>query len=141
MVDWCRRSRPVLIAAAFVTFFTTFSPQAYASEAELVLPDLNQATFGGISGYTLLGLGLVVCLAGLAFGLVIYHHLRRLPVHRSMLEVSELIYETCKTYLRTQGKFILVLWLFIAAIIVAYFGFLAEHTDTAAAERYSTPVR
>jgi K(+)-stimulated pyrophosphate-energized sodium pump len=98
---------------------------ASASEANLVLPDLDQATFlNGIGGRTLLGWGVLVCLGGLAFGLVIYEHLRKLPVHRSMLEVSELIYETCKTYLKTQGKFILVLWVFIAAIMVAYFGFL-----------------
>ena len=62
---------------------------------------------------------MTICLAGLAFGLVIYEHLRKLPVHKSMLDVSELIYETCKTYLKTQGKFILVLWVFIAAIMVA----------------------
>jgi hypothetical protein len=68
--------------------------------------------------------GLVVCLLGLVFGLVIYKQLKNLPVHPSMLEISELIYETCKTYLVTQGKFILLLEIFIGAIIVLYFGVL-----------------
>ena len=72
----------------------------------------------------LLLVGLLICAAGLIFGLVFYRQLKKLPVHRSMLEVSELIYATCKTYLFNQGKFILLLWLFIAAVIVAYFGFL-----------------
>src|SRR6476646_1636050 len=74
-------------------------------EANLVLPDLSQATFQGINGRSLLMVGLLVCLLGLAFGMVIFTQLKNLPVHRSMLEVSELIYETCKTYLVTQGKF------------------------------------
>ena len=108
-------------ACAIVLFFTG---TASASEADLVLPDLNQVEFHGITGRALLFSGIAICIAGLAFGLVIYKHLKNLPVHRSMLEVSELIYETCKTYLRTQGKFILILWVFIAVIIVAYFGFL-----------------
>src|SRR5207302_4582842 len=87
--------------------------------------DLGSVSFHGISGRALLIGGLVICLAGLFFGLVIYKHLRKLPVHSSMLEVSELIYETCKTYLKTQIKFILVLEAFIAAIIILYFGFLS----------------
>jgi len=94
-------------------------------EASLVLPDLNSAEFlGGIGGKNLLYLGLVVSAAGLVFGLVIYSQLKNLPVHKSMLEVSELIYETCKTYLITQGKFLFVLWLFIGTIIFVYFKFL-----------------
>jgi K(+)-stimulated pyrophosphate-energized sodium pump len=93
-------------------------------EANLVLPDLGQVTFQGINGRTLLMLGLVVCVLGLVFGLVIFRQLKNLPVHRSMHEISELIYETCKTYLITQGKFILLLELFIGVIIVFYFGVL-----------------
>jgi K(+)-stimulated pyrophosphate-energized sodium pump len=77
-----------------------------------------------MSGRSLLLGGFVVCILGLAFGLSISAQLKRLPVHRSMLEVSELIYETCKTYLVTQGKFILLLELFIGAIMVIYFGVL-----------------
>jgi K(+)-stimulated pyrophosphate-energized sodium pump len=94
-------------------------------EANLVLPDLSTVTFlGGIDGHTLLLSGLVVSVLGLLFGLVFYTQLKNLPVHRSMLEVSELIYETCKTYLVTQGRFILLLELFVAVIIVLYFGVL-----------------
>jgi len=94
-------------------------------EANLVLPDLSIVTFGGVNGRTLLMGGLVVCALGLLFGLLTFTELKNLPVHASMREVSELIYETCKTYLVTQGKFILVLWAFIAVIIAAYFGWLA----------------
>jgi K(+)-stimulated pyrophosphate-energized sodium pump len=93
-------------------------------EANLVLPDLSTEQFGGINARTLLTSGLVVCLLGLAFGMTIYVRLKNLPVHRSMLEVSELIYETCKTYLITQGKFILILEAFIGVIMVFYFGVL-----------------
>ncbi|MGB9609936.1 MAG: sodium-translocating pyrophosphatase [Bryobacteraceae bacterium] len=95
-------------------------------EASLVLPDLNQATFFGIGGRSLLMIGLVVCALGLLFGLSIYMRLKNMPVHKSMLEVSELIYETCKTYLATQGRFLLILELFIAVIIVFYFGLLQQ---------------
>src|SRR3954467_3787706 len=93
-------------------------------EANLVVPDLSTATFMGFNGRTLLMFGLVVCALGLAFGLVIYNQLKNMAVHKSMLEVSELIYETCKTYLITQGKFILLLEAFIGSIIVFYFYFL-----------------
>jgi len=78
-------------------------------------------TFGAISGRALLMLGLVVCALGLVFGIVIYSQLKNLPVHASMLEIAELIYETCKTYLITQGRFLLVLEAFIGVIIVLYF--------------------
>jgi K(+)-stimulated pyrophosphate-energized sodium pump len=99
---------------------------AHGGEANLVLPDLASVRFLGITGWQLLLVGIGVCLAGLTAGLYISRQLKRLPVHRSMLEISELIYETCKTYLVTQGKFIAVLWVFIAAIMVAYFGFLTN---------------
>jgi K(+)-stimulated pyrophosphate-energized sodium pump len=95
-------------------------------EANLLLPDLAQEEFLGVDGHTLLLGGLVVCALGLGFGLWIYTQLKNLPVHRSMREISELIYETCKTYLVTQGRFIMILWLFIGAIAGIYFGFLAE---------------
>ncbi len=96
-------------------------------EASLILPDLGSVNFlGGVAGDRLLLGGLLVCLAGLAFGLVIYKQLRNLPVHKAMREISELIYETCKTYLLTQGKFILLLEIFIGAIMVVYFGFLEK---------------
>ena len=95
-------------------------------EANLVVPDLGSVSFRGIPGSSLLMLGLIVCAAGLLFGLVIYSQLKKMPVHKSMLEVSELIYETCKTYLITQGKFILILEIFIGFIILLYFGFLLK---------------
>src|ERR1700704_6448849 len=98
-------------------------------EAGLKLPDLSQISFLGMDGHKLLTIGILFCIFGLIFGLVIYNRLKNLPVHRSMREVSELIYETCKTYLITQGKFLLFLWLFIAVIIVLYFGVLAPVPD------------
>jgi K(+)-stimulated pyrophosphate-energized sodium pump len=97
---------------------------ARADESELVLPDLGSVTFLGMNGRTLLMSGIFVCLAGLAFGLVMYGKLKNMPVHTSMREVSELIYETCKTYLLTQGKFILILEVFIGTILVFYYGWL-----------------
>jgi len=93
-------------------------------EANLVLPDLSSQSFQGINARSLLMGGLLVCLLGLGFGLVIFMRLKNMPVHGSMLEVSELIYETCKTYLVTQGKFILLLEVFIGVIMVFYFGVL-----------------
>ena len=93
-------------------------------EANLVVPDLSSVSFLGMPGTTLLMLGLIVCVAGLLFGLVIYSQLKKMPVHKSMLDISELIYETCKTYLITQGKFILILEVFIGLIILLYFGYL-----------------
>src|SRR5690606_9882167 len=81
---------------------------------------------GGYNGRTLLLIGMAVSALGLVFGLVIYRQLKQMAVHRSMLEVSELIYETCKTYLVTQGKFILLLEVFVGTIIAFYFGVLRD---------------
>ena len=100
------------------------APHAFGSEADIVVPDLGQQTFFGMTGYTLLLIGIVVCFLGMLFGLVTFSRLKGLPVHKSMSEISELIYETCKTYLLTQGRFILILWAFIAVIMVVYFGWL-----------------
>jgi len=99
--------------------------QSEGGEANLHLPDLDSATFlGGIGGRSLLMFGLIFCALGMIFGLFIYNRLKNMEVHKSMLEVSELIYETCKTYLATQGKFLALLECFIGVIIVFYFGFL-----------------
>jgi K(+)-stimulated pyrophosphate-energized sodium pump len=104
---------------------TTAFAQNEGGEASLVLPDLGRVNFlGSVPGSTLLSGGIVVCLLGLAFGLIIFRQLRKMPVHKSMLEISELIYETCKTYLVTQGKFILLLEVFIGVIMIFYFGVL-----------------
>src|SRR6266550_1349873 len=97
-----------------------------SGEANLILPDLSVVDFHGVNGRTLLMSGLLICALGLLFGLATFVQLKNLPVHASMLEVSELIYETCKTYLITQGKFILLLELFIGAIMLLYFGALEK---------------
>ncbi|HEY8134199.1 MAG TPA: sodium/proton-translocating pyrophosphatase, partial [Thermoanaerobaculia bacterium] len=131
MKSWIMR---VLVLATIVV---SVAPFAYAqeshpasearTEANLVLPDLGSVSFLGVSGHTLLIGGIFVCILGGVFGLVMYVQLRNLPVHRSMREISELIYETCKTYLITQGKFIAILWAFIAVIMVVYFGALRHY--------------
>ena len=119
-----------LITFIFTIFAITLGAQAILAspreggEAALKLPDLSEVTFLGVDGHSLLLVGLLFCFLGLMFGLAIYIQLKNLPVHRAMREISELIYETCKTYLITQGKFIMVLWVFIATIVVAYFGVL-----------------
>jgi len=114
-------------AAALLTIFAAASAKAQeaSGEAGLKLPDLSQVSFLGIDGHKLLLFGILICIFGLAFGLAIYTRLKNLPVHKSMRDISELIYETCKTYLFTQGKFLLILWVFIAVVIVLYFGWLA----------------
>jgi K(+)-stimulated pyrophosphate-energized sodium pump len=116
-----------LLTVGAVTALAQPAGESAGGEAGLKLPDLSQVSFfnGAIDGHKLLLIGIVFCLLGLGFGMAIYMRLKNLPVHRAMLEISELIYETCKTYLVTQGKFILVLWAFIAVIIAAYFGWLA----------------
>jgi len=101
--------------------------QEHTGEVNLVLPDLGSkdlGTFLGLSGKGLLSFGLIVCVLGLLFGYIVYQRTRNLPVHKSMLEVSELIYETCKAYLLQQGRFLSILWLFIAVIMAFYFGVL-----------------
>ncbi|PYT78029.1 MAG: sodium-translocating pyrophosphatase [Acidobacteria bacterium] len=126
---WSHVSRLTKVGAgaALFSLLATASARAEqaAGEANLKLPDLSQVTFLGMDGHKLLLFGILFCLFGLAFGLTIYTRLKHLPVHQSMRDISELIYETCKTYLQTQGKFLLLLWAFIAIVIVLYFGFLA----------------
>ena len=118
----------VLRPALALLLALLFAAPAFANtggEANLKLPDLNSVKFfGSVGGRDLLTVGLVVSALGLVFGLVMYSQLKNMPVHKSMLDVSELIYATCKTYLFTQGKFLFVLWLFIAAVIAFYFGYL-----------------
>src|SRR5688500_11777566 len=109
---------------AATTALVSNTPTEHRSEANLVLPELGSVEFLGMGGDRLLMGGLIVCVFGLLFGLMMYMQLKNLPVHRAMREISELIYETCKTYLVTQGKFILLLELFIGAIMAVYFGVL-----------------
>ena len=107
-----------------LVYLVLFASGVLASEVDLILPDLSSVYFGTLSGRTLLMIGLLICLLGLLFGYLIYTKLKKLPVHKSMSDISELIYETCKTYLITQGKFIIFLELLLAIIIIVYFGLL-----------------
>src|SRR5271154_9702 len=132
MGRWCSATKLVAGAVGILTLLSgapafAQGKEDVGGEASLKLPDLSSVSFlnGAIDGHKLLLIGIGVCVLGLIFGLVIYSRLKNLPVHKSMLAVSELIYETCKTYLLTQGKFLLVLWLFIAVVIVLYFGVLS----------------
>jgi K(+)-stimulated pyrophosphate-energized sodium pump len=124
-----RRAATILAATVMTLAFglpTYAQSHRPGGEASLELPDLTQVTFfNNISGHNLLLFGIVICVLGLGFGLAIYMNLQRMPVHRAMREISELIYATCKTYLTTQGKFILILEAFIAVVIVLYFGVLS----------------
>src|SRR6266542_6226797 len=107
------------------------APTLFASEADIKIPDLSQVAFnglGGVSGSMLMYLGIGICAIGAAFGLVQYMQTKALPVHESMAKVSHTIWETCKTYLITQGKFLAILWLLIAACMVYYFKILQENT-------------
>src|ERR1700739_1821916 len=119
-----------LLTVGAAAAFAQPAGEAAGGEASLKLPDLSQVSFfnGAIDGHKLLLIGIVFCAFGLLFGMAIYMRLKNLPVHRAMREISELIYETCKTYLVTQGKFILLLWVFIAVIILLYFGAL-QHME------------
>jgi K(+)-stimulated pyrophosphate-energized sodium pump len=119
------KSAAALLCMLFPTLAFAQPEHAAGGEANLTLPDLTTVQFFGINGHALLMIGLLFCVGGLLFGLAIYVQLKNSPVHRTMLEISDLIYETCKTYLVTQGKFIMLLWVFIAVIISLYFGVLA----------------
>jgi len=125
LLDRTGRRRLLLLAVATVLGVLGAAP-ASASEADLVLPDFRSVSFLGVTGHDLLLAGLVVCLGGVVFGWLMYNQLKNLPVHRSMREISELIFETCKTYLVTQGKFILLLEVFIGIVMIFYFGWLRD---------------
>jgi K(+)-stimulated pyrophosphate-energized sodium pump len=127
-LKWQYRIVAALMGLLLPTLASAQTEPAGGGEASLTLPDLSSVSFAhffGLNGHDLLTWGLLFCVGGLLFGLTIYVQLKNLPVHRTMREMSELIYETCKTYLITQGKFILLLWVFIAVIISLYFGVLA----------------
>ncbi|MGC2247178.1 MAG: sodium-translocating pyrophosphatase, partial [Terriglobales bacterium] len=124
-----RIARAAAVLATFLCVITTCALAQAAGEAggeaSLKVPDLSTVSFLGMNGHNLLLIGIAFCVFGLLFGMTIYMRLKNLPVHRAMLDISELIYETCKTYLVTQGKFLMLLWAFIAVVIVMYFGWLA----------------
>src|ERR1039457_2060970 len=120
------KKKPYLWAALSAAVLT-LSPRAFAGDADIKIPDLTDVQFpglGGIHGTTLMYLGLGVCLIGAIFGLWQYFQTKALPVHESMAQVSESIWETCKTYLFTQGKFLSILWVLIAACMLYYFLYL-----------------
>jgi K(+)-stimulated pyrophosphate-energized sodium pump len=121
-----KRLAPAVFSALLTAVSLAVASPALASEADLVMPALDQATFfsGAVDGWMLLMIGLVVCLGGLGFGMFMFVRVRNLPVHESMREISELIFETCKTYLLQQGKFILGLEVLIGTIIAIYFGII-----------------
>jgi len=108
----------------------SFIPSLRAGESDIKLPDLNTVTFmgGSLSGSAVLLTGLVVCLIGMVFGWIQYIQTKNLPVHSSMASVSNMIWETCKTYLAQQGKFLVVLWILIAACMTYYFSALSGQT-------------
>ncbi len=117
----------------FVFLFTTLlaSTGVYAGESDINIPDLTTVKFnglGGVSGVNLMYVGLVICVIAAVFGLFQYKQTKALPVHESMAKVSNIIWETCKTYLFTQGKFLAILWLLIAACMVYYFKVLQGNT-------------
>jgi K(+)-stimulated pyrophosphate-energized sodium pump len=126
------RNNPAKFLGAALTILMLNASRAFAQpseavggEASLQLPDLSSVSFLGMDGHKLLTIGLIFCAFGLIFGLAICLQLKKMPVHKSMGDISDLIYETCKTYLVTQGKFLMILWAFIAVVILAYFGWLA----------------
>ncbi|MBW7895767.1 MAG: sodium-translocating pyrophosphatase [Opitutaceae bacterium] len=117
------------IPAVVATLAAFATPSLLAGEADIKIPDLTQVTFdglGGIGGVTLMYIGIVICAIGAIFGLVQYRQTKALPVHPSMGAVSHTIWETCKTYLFTQGKFLAILWVLIGACMIYYFGFLSH---------------
>jgi K(+)-stimulated pyrophosphate-energized sodium pump len=132
---WSQRRRMAKTFAASVAVTLLGAAGAFArppeaapsGEANLKLPDLHSVQFLGITGHRLLAIGMLFCIFGLLFGLVTYSRLKNLPVHHAMAEMSELIWETCKTYIIQQGKFLLLLWSFIAVIILLYFGVLLKY--------------
>jgi len=119
---------PTAVVAAPAAAVATPAPQEAGGEANLKVPDLSTVNFLGTPGHKLLMYGLIVCAFGFVFGITIFNQLKRLPVHESMREVSELIYETCKTYLITQGKFLMILEVFIGLVMILYFGVL-QHME------------
>src|SRR5262249_28010407 len=139
------RAGCAVLAAAMLLAFFGATPALAADgehkaggEVNIVLPDLTNTSvkaefLGGQSGHNLLMIGLLVSALGLGFGLWIFMRLKNMEVHKSMLDISELIYATCKAYLLRQGKFLLILWAFVAAAMTAYFLLLVGVSGTAMA--------
>lgn len=133
--------KPSSIKRLILFLLALTGPALMASEANIKVPDLRQVTFdglGGVGGVTLMYWGILICLLGGVFGLVQYWQTKALPVHDSMARVSHTIWETCKTYLWTQGKFLSILWVLIGVCMVYYFGFLTDHTDEVTGQAMGT---
>jgi len=127
LLHWCSCLGPLLAGVLLPgTALAAKEPHSGGGEANLVLPDLGSVTVMGMSGRSLLLIGMLICFAGIGFGVMTLLQVKRMPAHRSMTEISQLIWETCKTYLFTQGKFLLWLEVLIGAVIVLYFGILLE---------------
>ena len=116
-------ARKGLALAALVPAF--LATAAFAGEADIKLPDVKGADFGGLTGNTIMMIGLGITVIGMLFGLLQYKQTVALPAHKSMLAVSNIIWETCKSYIIQQGKYLSVLWLLIAVAIIGYFGILS----------------
>jgi K(+)-stimulated pyrophosphate-energized sodium pump len=106
--------------------FLLMAGAAFAGEADIKLPDVLSVSFlgGSLTGAAILNFGLIVCAIGMIFGIMQYVQTKNLPAHKAMLDVSQTIWETCKTYLFQQGKFLIALWILIAICIAYYFGVL-----------------
>src|ERR1022692_1900586 len=125
------RNSKNLLRGLTVLSMLGLSASAFGSEADIHIPPLDTVKFaglGGVSGHTLMMIGIVVCAIGALFGIVQYLQTKALPVHESMAKVSHSIYETCKTYLLTQGKLLAILWVLIAGCLIVYFKFLQDNT-------------
>jgi len=122
----------LFILLTLVSMLFIAAPATFAGEADIVLPDLTKVSFtilgGTIGGVSIMYFGLLICIVGLVFSIIQYNQTKNLPAHKSMLDVSDIIWETCKSYLAQQGKFLIILWILIALCIVYYFGGL-QHTS------------
>src|SRR6266705_6584759 len=127
----CMASIKIFLRATLPLAALLCSPNVFAGDADINLPPLSGVSFysGAVSSHAILYMGLIICAVGAAFGLLQYKQTRALPVHKCMGDVSNIIWETCKTYLFQQGKFLAALWVLIALCMIYYFGFLVEHVD------------
>jgi K(+)-stimulated pyrophosphate-energized sodium pump len=124
LMGFSKKSQLFLVLSAFALFFAFAVSPLFASEADIVLPDLGQVHFGGLggmSGLSIMYFGILICFVGLIFAMIQYSQTNKMPAHKSMLDVSNIIWETCKSYLTQQGKFLIVLWVLIAICMVYYF--------------------
>ncbi len=123
-MSFIKRFKPVLMLSSLGIMLLLLVSSAFAGEADIILPDLSKVSFsifGGLSGLSIMYFGIVVCFIGLVFSIIQANQTKNLPCHEAMLEVSEIIWQTCKSYLAQQGKFLIILWVLIAICMVYYF--------------------